>query len=352
MQDGGLPKALACLQTFLPEIEWLPLESRRTCLYQRAPDMQLPVALECLENLIGYGFSKQSLLIEAMTHASYNTGLQSLERLEFLGDSILDNIVVQTMWNQPTELSHIQMHLIRTALVNADFLAFICMEWSIDQEASNLVEVKGRGRNFTYDEVASTVRMPFWKFLRHASPEMAKVEITTSVWHNKLRNAINEAIQTGKNYPWALLAKLQAQKFYSDMIESLLGAIWVDSGSFEICTQVVERMGILPYLRRILRDDVHILHPKEEIGQLADSETVKYKLCNKLNEATGEREYLCKLLVGERDVVEVDGGVSKMEVQTKAAEMAVEILKAEKAQAARMHMDGGDEGDRMDVDEI
>jgi len=31
-----------------------------------------------------------------------------------------------------------------------------------------------------------------------------------------------------------LLARLEALKFYSDIVESLLGAVWIDSGSFDV----------------------------------------------------------------------------------------------------------------------
>jgi len=135
MVDGGIQKALACLQVFLPELDWQPLENRRSFLYQRTPEMALPRTLEPLEHLMGYQFKKKSLLVEALTHASFrNSGSSSFERLEFLGDSILDNIIVTAMYGQNIELSHIQMHRIRTALVNADFLAFMCMEWSFEQE--------------------------------------------------------------------------------------------------------------------------------------------------------------------------------------------------------------------------
>jgi dsRNA-specific ribonuclease len=86
MVDGGISKALLCLQIFLPESDWLPLEEQRLTLYNHAPDTELPTTLQPLEELIGYAFNKKSLLIEAMTHGSYIAGAQSLERSEFLGD--------------------------------------------------------------------------------------------------------------------------------------------------------------------------------------------------------------------------------------------------------------------------
>lgn len=42
-----------------------------------------------VEKLLGYSFSRKLLLVEALTHASYqlDTGTISYERMEFLGDS-------------------------------------------------------------------------------------------------------------------------------------------------------------------------------------------------------------------------------------------------------------------------
>jgi len=229
MLDGGVGKALACLQAFIPEQNWTPLESRQLSLFELAPSTPLPPTLEPLETLIGYRFNKKSLLIEAMSHASYTTGSSSYERSEFLGDSILDFIVVENL-RTLGELSHIQMHLLRTALVNADFLAFLCMEWSIEQEQIDLIGAS----NEEIKKEKKTVQMPLWRFMRHQSPMVGQVHVMTAKRHTALRNEIVLALGTGRQYPWALLAQLQAMKFYSDLVESLLGAIWIDSGSFEV----------------------------------------------------------------------------------------------------------------------
>lgn len=334
--DGGIPKALLCLGVFLPELSWQSLELRRDFLFQRAPDIELPATLQLLEGLIGYSFKKKNLLIESMTHASSTSGSESFERFEFLGDSVLDNIIVTALHEHEVELSHFQMHLLRTALVNADFLAFTCMEWATQQEKCDLVETRTAGANsetVEFKEVSTAVSLPLWRFMRHMSPGLGAVQLATAKRHAEAREEINEAIQHGARYPWALLAHLEAQKFYSDIVESLLGAVWIDSGSFDVCREMVDRMGILPYLRRILKHEgFQVWHPKEELGVLADSETVKYVLDTRKLPESGdgaEREYLCKVLVGDREVVEVGGG-SKEEVKIKAAAMAVDILKARK----------------------
>ena len=363
MVDGGIPKALRCLQVFLPELSWQSLNTRQEALFQRVPDAELPATLQLLQELIGYTFKKKALLIESMTHASSTTGSLSLERLEFLGDSILDNIVVTAMWKQEPELSHFQMHLLRTVLVNADFLAFICMEWVTEREQSDLVEVSIADANgkivSEFREVSTKISIPLWRFMRHMSPKLGAVQVATAKRHAGLRDEINHAIQHGTHYPWAFLAKLQAQKFYSDLVESLLGAVWIDSGSMDVCQEIVERMGILPYMRRILKEKVQIWHPKEEIGVLAETEAVKYVIERRKVESSEDeegREYLCKVFVGDEEIVEMGGGVSKEEVKTKAAERAVQVLKARKLKRSNdvglIDKEGMEDREQSDTDTV
>jgi len=74
------------------------------------------------------------------------------------------------------------------------------------------------------------------------SPKIGSVQIMTAKRYGKLRGEIKNTIDNGIYYPWALLARLQAHKFYSDIVESLIGALWIDSGSFDTCEELIERM--------------------------------------------------------------------------------------------------------------
>ena len=62
-----------------------------------------------LEGRIGYRFSDRQLLTRAMTHSSYANenkakGLQSNERLEFLGDSVLGMVVADYLFRTHPDL--------------------------------------------------------------------------------------------------------------------------------------------------------------------------------------------------------------------------------------------------------
>ena len=77
-----------------------------------------------LESRIGHHFHDGSLLDQALTHRSL-TDLphQNLERLEFLGDAILEHIVSVYLYKQDPLASEGDLTMSRSALVNKEFLA-------------------------------------------------------------------------------------------------------------------------------------------------------------------------------------------------------------------------------------
>ncbi|KAI1456134.1 hypothetical protein F4805DRAFT_245658 [Annulohypoxylon moriforme] len=324
--NNGLSKALTCIRIFIPEIEWKwhSLDSARAALFnQTSLSTELVAALVPLEELIGYSFKNKNLLVEAATHSSFgfvNSTGSCMERLEFLGDAILDHVVVSVIWDFERDMDQREMHLFRAASVNADLLGFLGLEWTIPQEITEIGE--------DMIPVKKLIDIPFWKFMRHSSREMAVRQQVAEERYKLEREPILDAIKNSKTYPLVELAHLNIPKYFSDFFESVLGAVWVDSGSMAMCAQVVERAGILPYLRRMLAEDVDVLHPKNHLGILAGkyNKTVEYK--NEVREmGDGSRELFCRVLVNREVIVEVGDGVSPEEIQTKAAYTAYKILK-------------------------
>lgn len=95
--DGGLEKARQCISLFLGEGQFQDFQTTRNVLFEAAEpkNMALPAIYEPLEEAVGYVFREKALLIEAITHPSYVSALYTFERLEFIGDAILDHIIVQ-----------------------------------------------------------------------------------------------------------------------------------------------------------------------------------------------------------------------------------------------------------------
>jgi ribonuclease-3 len=75
--------------------------------------------LEALEKNIGYTFTNKELLKNALTHTSYayENNIQSNEKLEFLGDSILEFISSKYLYNNFPKLSEGEMTKVRATIV-------------------------------------------------------------------------------------------------------------------------------------------------------------------------------------------------------------------------------------------
>ena len=79
-----------------------------------------------VEDILGYSFKERSFLLQALTHASYtrNDLTESYERLEFLGDAVLDYLVTAHIFSSSREDAKPgQMTDCRSALVNNNLLA-------------------------------------------------------------------------------------------------------------------------------------------------------------------------------------------------------------------------------------
>lgn len=333
--DGGFAKAIATLEIFLPKVSWSAVEDRNETLHSAheisGTSITYPPHFAQLEKLVGYTFTLKSLPLEALTHSSH-PGLNattSYERLEFLGDVCLDIIVASKSFGYEPPIATHSLHLIRTAVVNADFLAFLCLDLSMSVPRTSIT-TGSKENEVSISE--TTVPIHIWSFMRHASANVRQAQQDVIRRYEPLRGLILESLQHGSHIPWALLARLDAPKFFSDIIESLIGAVYIDShGSLAACEAFLQTLGVLPYLRRLLAGGVALYHPKEELGQLADTETVRYEVFREEGEVKeGEKRLGCVVRVGERDIARVGGGVSVMEVETRGAEEAVRILKGEK----------------------
>ncbi len=70
-----------------------------------------------LEKCLGYQFENKDLIIEALTHKSYKKVFNN-ERLEFLGDAVLNLIVGEFLFNKFPSSNEGELSKIRASLVN------------------------------------------------------------------------------------------------------------------------------------------------------------------------------------------------------------------------------------------
>lgn len=91
--------------------------------------------IQQLEENIGYTFRNKELLINALTHTSYayEKNVPSNEKLEFLGDSILEFVSSQYLYENYPELSEGKLTKLRATIVCEDSLYKIAKKLSFDK---------------------------------------------------------------------------------------------------------------------------------------------------------------------------------------------------------------------------
>ena len=83
--------------------------------------------LKELEKKIGYDFKNKNLLELALIHSSYNNNLhlENNERLEFLGDAVLELTVSEFLFNNYKDMSEGNLSRVRAKIVCEESLAVI-----------------------------------------------------------------------------------------------------------------------------------------------------------------------------------------------------------------------------------
>lgn len=107
----------------------------------------LLIGYDEFEKNLGYKFRDRSYLLQAMTHASYtpNRLTDCYQRLEFLGDAVLDYLITRHLYEDPRQHSPGALTDLRSALVNNTIFASLA------------------------------VRHGFHKYFRHLSPGLNEV---------------------------------------------------------------------------------------------------------------------------------------------------------------------------------
>ena len=73
--------------------------------------------LKELERSLDYRFENKNLIIEALTHKSYKKPYNN-ERLEFLGDAVIDLIVGEYLFKKFPNVDEGELSKLRASLVN------------------------------------------------------------------------------------------------------------------------------------------------------------------------------------------------------------------------------------------
>nr|AUH15438.1 dicer-like 2 protein [Dimocarpus longan] len=188
-----------------------------------------------LESLLNYKFRDRSLLVEALTHGSYMLPEipRCYQRLEFLGDAVLDYLITMHLFKKYPGLSPGFLTDMRSASVNNDCYA------------------------------RSSVKHELHKHILQASHELHK-QITSTV--NSFKN-----LCLGSTFGWE--SETSFPKVLGDVMESLAGAIFVDSGfSKEVVFQ-----SIRPLLEPLITPETMKFHPVRELNEICQKEHFEMK---------------------------------------------------------------------------
>jgi ribonuclease-3 len=88
--------------------------------------------IRIIEKKLNYTFQNPQLLNTALTHRSlFSNPAKNYERLEFLGDAVLDHVISEWLFNNYPDLDEGNLTKKRASLVNRQFLGFLSHTYSI-----------------------------------------------------------------------------------------------------------------------------------------------------------------------------------------------------------------------------
>lgn len=100
--------------------------------------------LVSLQKILGYQFKDESLLTCALTHRSIQQN--NNERLEFLGDSILNFVMAEALFRRYADLQEGELSRVRAGLVNGEMLATLARKLKLGPYLTlGMGEVKSGG---------------------------------------------------------------------------------------------------------------------------------------------------------------------------------------------------------------
>lgn len=168
------------------------------------------------EQTIGYQFRDRSYLLQSMTHASYSSNrlTDCYQRLEFLGDAVLDYLITRHLYEDPRQHSPGALTDLRSALVNNTIFASLA------------------------------VRHGFHKYFRHLSPGLNEVIGRFVRIQHENGHSISEEFYLISEEECDEAEDVEVPKALGDVFESVAGAIFLDSN---MSLDTVWRVRLLAY---------------------------------------------------------------------------------------------------------
>lgn len=174
---------------------------------------QMPLAYQQLETAIGHTFKNQELLTEALTHSTFAyehryEGVISNERLEYLGDAVLDLAIGDALFSQPACYDEGFMSKTRALVVCESTLAQLARQLEIGELLSLGKGEAATGGKVKPSNLSNAIEALFGAIYLDAGYEKARIVIL-----NLLADSLQEAL-TGTivfDYKSKLLEYAQSQ---------------------------------------------------------------------------------------------------------------------------------------------
>jgi ribonuclease-3 len=141
-----------------------------------------------LEKRIGYRFSSTRLLDEAMRHASLaggTPGEMSYQRLEYLGDSVLNLCVAEEMFRRHPDVGEGVLSKARSAVINNRNLVRVGERIGVRESLRTDPSVRDKGGGVTRKMVADAVEAIAGAIFLDGGYERAKQFVLTHFWEEK-----------------------------------------------------------------------------------------------------------------------------------------------------------------------
>ncbi|XP_002989272.2 endoribonuclease Dicer homolog 1 [Selaginella moellendorffii] len=244
-------------------VEWLGIEtgfSDAELQIARAgsvvsPEVLNSIDFEGLENTLGYSFGSRNLLAQALTHSSSRQAsmVPIYERLEFIGDAVLDHLLTRHIYFSYKDLHPGRLTDLRCAALNSESFA------------------------------RAMVKHKLHAHILHESND----------FHSQIKTYAKHALNMEENAIYSYgFGAVKAPKVLGDVFQSLVGALYIDSGlNLDQVWKVFE-----PLLQPLVTPEAVPIHPVRELYELCDKHMKKlewdYSLSGDL--------FLARALVGNK----------------------------------------------------
>ncbi|XP_063372084.1 endoribonuclease Dcr-1 [Cydia amplana] len=273
--DDDLPRPVGSLapykdngQWFLPMFGALRAPPSPLLRYIADPEGELEQMLsgyDALERTLQYRFKDRSLLLQALTHASHqrNRLTDCYQRLEFLGDAILDYLITRHLYEDPRRHSPGALTDLRSALVNNTIFATLA------------------------------ARHGFHKYFRHMSPGLNEVLTRYVRIQEENGHSISEEHYLIHEDELEQAEDVEVPKALGDLFESIAGAIFLDSGM-----SLAAVWGSYEQLMGAELEAFSAAAPKSPVRELLEAEPDTAKFGKPERLADGRRVRVCVEVFG------------------------------------------------------